>query len=78
MDLNKILKILSQAKAVEILNIPKASRDPKDNIFIATAIHAQADYLISEDNDLLDLKKYKGTKIINTMQFIEILNKLKN
>ena len=77
MDFNKILKILSHAQAVEIPNVPNVSRDPKDNIFIATATQAEANYLVSEDKDLLVLKKYKGVKIINTEQFIEILNKSK-
>lgn len=73
MNYNKILKILSLAQAVETSNIPKASRDPKDNIFIATALEAEADYLISEDKDLLDIKKYEEINIINTEKFIRIL-----
>lgn len=73
MDFNKILKILSHAQAVEISTVPKISRDPKDNIFIATAIKTEANYLVSEDKDLLDLKGYKGIKIINTEQFLIIL-----
>jgi|SRR3989338_8160493 len=77
MDFNKILKILSHAQAVEISSIPKASRDLKDNIFIATAIEAEADFLVSEDKDLLDLKKYEGVKIINTEAFLKILDKSK-
>ena len=47
MDFNKILKILSHAQAVEIPNVPNVSRDPKDNIFIATVIEAEIDFLFS-------------------------------
>lgn len=72
MDFNKILKIISQASAVEISKIPKVSRDPKDNIFIATALEADADYLVSEDNDLLDSKEFQGIKIINTVTLVKL------
>ena len=75
MNYKKILIILSHAQAVEISKIPEVSRDPKDNIFIATAIEAEADYLVSEDKDLLVLKKYKGIKIINTETLLQILEK---
>src|SRR3989344_4822083 len=75
MNYNKIFKILSNAQSVEISNIPEISRDPKDNIFIATAVVAEAHYLISEDKDLLDLKEYKEIKIINTEKFVQILEK---
>ena|SRR3989338_1678996 len=75
MNYKKILIILSHAQAVEISKIPEVSRDPKDNIFIATSIEAKTDYLVSEDRDLLDLKKYRGIKIINTKKFLQILEK---
>lgn len=31
-----------------------ACRDPKDNIIIATAVAAQADFIVTSDNDMLD------------------------
>ena len=43
--------------------------DPKDNIFIETAVAGNADYLISQDNHLLKLKKFKGIKIITPEEF---------
>ena len=73
MDLSVILELLAQAPTVEISKIPQASRDPKDNVFIATALEAKADYLITEDNDLLILNEYKGVKIINTDTFLHLL-----
>lgn len=77
MNFKKILEILSHAQAVEISSIPDVSRDPEDNIFIATAQEANADYLITEDKDLLDLKEYQGIKIINTDSFLQVLGKIK-
>lgn len=48
-------------------------RDPKDDIFLACAKVAEADYLVSEDNDLLVLKEHYITRIINVAHFLEIL-----
>lgn len=75
MDLSAVLKFLGQAPTVDVPEIPEVSCDPKDNKFLATAEAAEADYLISEDKDLLDLKEYKGIKIINAESFLGILKK---
>ncbi len=48
--------------------------DPDDNKFIDTAVEANADYIVSQDRDLLDIKEFKGIKIINPQDFIKILN----
>lgn len=77
LDLSTVIDLLGQAPAVEIPNIPPISRDPKDNKFIATALAAKADYLVSEDRDLLDLKEYQGVKIISTEAFIQLLEENK-
>ena len=42
----------------EKINIVKD--DPKDNIFIETAVVGNADYIISQDNHLLKLKDFGG------------------
>jgi len=77
MDFQSIIDLLGHASVVEIPNIPLVSRDPKDNKFIATASKAKADYLVSEDRDLLDLKESQGVKIINTETFIGLLEEKK-
>jgi len=51
----------------------KASRDPEDDKFLAAAVEAQADYVVSGDKDLLDLKAYKGARIVTPAQFLTIL-----
>ena len=48
-------------------------RDAKDDKFLACAVEAKADYIISGDEDLLDLKEYEGIKIVTPRQFLEIL-----
>ena len=45
--------------------------DPSDNKFLAIADSARADYIISGDRHLLELKKYKKTEIITPTKFLE-------
>lgn len=51
----------------------QVSRDTKDNKFIAAAEASNADYLVSEDRDLLDLRKREETRIVTANQFLKIL-----
>ena len=44
-------------------------RDPEDNKILESAVEAEADYLITSDNDLLSLEKYQNVKIVNPSQF---------
>lgn len=56
------------AMAIEIRNVPeefKYQRDPDDEIYLNLAIIARADYLISLDNDLLDLTDKKGKESLD-------------
>ncbi len=64
---------LTRAERVRLESVPPISRDPKDDIFLACAKAAQAAYLVSEDNDLLVLKMYENTKIVNALEFLAIL-----
>lgn len=73
LDFSQIITILGQASCVEPLKIPSVCRDPKDDKFLAAALSAKADYLVSEDKDLLDLKEYQGIKIVNTEVFLNVL-----
>ena len=72
-DYQRVLDILSFSEAVELEDIPNVSRDIKDDKFLATAITAHADYLVSEDEDLLVLGNFKGVKIVTCRQFADIL-----
>lgn len=72
----RVLAILGEATVVELSSIPAVSRDPKDDTFLATALAAQADYLVSEDIDLLDLGTHGSTAIVTCREFIAILDRL--
>lgn len=69
-----IISLLDGAETVDLSTVPSVSRDPKDDIFLATAKAGRADYLVSEDRDLLDIGEYEGTQIITAAAFLEILD----
>ena len=54
--------------------LTRQSRDRKDNKFLVCASEAQVDYLITSDEDLLDLKTYEGTRIIPPQEFVALLD----
>jgi uncharacterized protein len=63
------ISILTRGQAA----LTQQSRDRKDNKFLVCASEAQADYLITSDDDLLDLKTYEGTRIIPPQKFVALL-----
>jgi putative PIN family toxin of toxin-antitoxin system len=71
-DIYEILPIVSEA-ASEILHklgpISNICRDPNDDMIIACAIDAAADYIVTGDEDLLILKRYKDIIMINPRNF---------
>ena len=62
------------ALMVEPVQGPTICRDPKDDYLLYTAIAAQADYLVSGDNDVLTLDYIVDTKIITYTDFDMMLN----
>lgn len=73
LDLRAVLDLLAQAEIVELGTIPATSRDPKDDKFLATALAGAADYLVTEDHDLLVLTEHAGTKIVTAATFLDLL-----
>jgi putative PIN family toxin of toxin-antitoxin system len=68
-DLISLLDIL--ADKVKIKKIDKICRDPKDDFLLALSKESRANYLITGDKDLLDIKVYGRTKILTVRQFKE-------
>ena len=50
-------------------------RDPKDDFLLSLANDGKADYLITGGSDLLNLVKYKKTRIIQLTNFLKKENK---
>jgi putative PIN family toxin of toxin-antitoxin system len=67
---------LSHPRNISVVHtyLPKYSelRDPTDNPFLAAAVFAEANYLISRDKDLLVLKKFHELKIVKPEEFMRL------
>jgi putative PIN family toxin of toxin-antitoxin system len=49
------------------------TKDPPDNEVLIAALEGEADYIVTGDADLLELKSYKGIKIVLPSEFLELL-----
>jgi putative PIN family toxin of toxin-antitoxin system len=49
-------------------------RDPDDDKFLACAVSASADFIVSGDKDLLVMKTYLSVKIISPSQFFKLVD----
>jgi predicted nucleic acid-binding protein len=50
----------------------RLNRDPDDNLFIATAVAARAEFLATQDRDLLVLEKPFGIVIGTPVQLVRL------
>lgn len=56
------------------LDIDVIPKDPADNKIIACALEGDADFIISGDQHLTDLKIFQSIKIIDPAAFLKIVN----
>ena len=67
---------LLQARAIIVApseEISVIDRDPTDNRYLECATHGEAEYIISGDHHLLDLKEYEGIRILAPLEFLALL-----
>jgi uncharacterized protein len=57
------------------LRISAIKNDPEDNRYLEGAVEGQADFIISGDRHLTDLKVFRGIKIVDPATFLEIIGK---
>jgi putative PIN family toxin of toxin-antitoxin system len=61
------------SKSIHVEPMPllaRLSRDPDDNVFVATGAAAHAAYLVTQDRDLLVLGKPFGVSIVTPVELI--------
>ena len=46
---------------------------PEDDLILATAVSAKADYLVTGDKKLRELGSYQGVSIVSPREFLDIL-----
>ncbi|OGF52645.1 MAG: putative toxin-antitoxin system toxin component, PIN family [Candidatus Fraserbacteria bacterium RBG_16_55_9] len=47
-------------------------RDDDDNRVLECALDGRADYIVTGDKDLLDLKVFEGIKVVNVSDFLQL------
>ncbi len=71
---SQIALILEYAKIVRPVNtIQAVMEDPDDNKIIECALTAKADYIVTGDPHLLNLKEFNGTRIVKAAEFLSFL-----
>ncbi|MCW1969431.1 MAG: putative toxin-antitoxin system toxin component, PIN family [Anaerolineae bacterium] len=71
-NLKRVLDILTNADMLDVAHVKPVSRDPNDDIFIALAFAGNAEYIVTEDKDLLVLNPLDHLQIVNTEHFVRL------
>lgn len=69
----EIQKLLAQLKIFSAFSVVKtkvvACRDPKEDFFLSLAKQSRADFIVTNNKDLLMLEKFGETKIVTLNEF---------
>jgi len=67
------LAILEEAEVVEPREKVSVCRDPADDKFFECALEGRADYIVTEDKDILAVTELRGVKTAAAEEFIALL-----
>jgi putative PIN family toxin of toxin-antitoxin system len=59
----------------DLYRTDRITKDPTDNKFLACALESKADYVVSGDKHLREIKHFHGVKIIDVKTFVERVRK---
>ena len=62
-----MIKVRSKFKAVK--------EDPADNAILNTAYDGKCEFVVSGDHHLLELKKFKGIRILSPRQMLDLMSR---
>lgn len=61
---------------VPSIKLDVIKEDPSDNRILECAETGKADYIVSGDRHLLNLKKYKNIKVVRTFEILKIIKNI--
>jgi hypothetical protein len=64
---SRMIKVRSQFRAVR--------EDPADNAILNTAYDGRCEFVVSGDHHLLNLKKFRGIRILSPRQMLDLLSR---
>lgn len=71
-DIEEIIETIQEyAEFIEVTSKAEVCKDPKDNFLLSLALDGNADFLLTGDNDLLNLTKFRKTSIISISDFLD-------
>jgi len=75
-DIKSFLNLIEHEAVIlpETIKINVIKDDPDDNKVLACALEAQAQYIVSGDNHLLNLRQYKDIAIVTVREFLKTIN----
>ena len=75
-EIDAFLRLLPKGADFYLESLPRIeviSKDPDDNIVLATAIATNASVIVSGDRHLLEIGAYEGIRIVTPHSFLEML-----
>lgn len=73
-DINKLIEVIDKyGILIKVKSELKLCRDNKDNFLLNLAVDSHAEYLVTGDKDLLEIKKLYNTKILTIRELIDEL-----
>ena len=64
-----LFKIVNPKQTIDII-----MEDPNDNMVLECALEAEADYIVSGDHHLLNLREFREVKIVTAAEMLKILS----
>ena len=69
--------LMTYCHIVDVTSKFDVVRDKKDNKIVECAFDGKADYIVTGDPDLLELKGFRGIKIVKAKEFLESIKEKK-
>jgi uncharacterized protein len=70
-DIHQLLELFDiYGELIDVKSVVDLCRDPNDNFLLSLAKDSKADFLLSGDQDLLDIKKIGKTRILSLNEYI--------
>src|SRR5438552_11553276 len=63
-------RVASLVEIIDVLQSIRASRDPRDDMFLEAAVNGRADVIVTGDKDLLDLNPFRRIAILTPNSYL--------
>lgn len=74
---SQISLIMEYAKLINVnCRLDVVQDDPDDNKIVECAVSAEADFIVTGDPHLLNLKEYMNTKIVSPKEFLNFVSRV--